>query len=142
MQHVLEAKLAWLLTEAAKRELDARERNHVFVSIGAGESFTAIRILLKLIAAKKITLQPTLLQLCVQWLETYVVHEDHGRLQTLVAGLSVAGSGPWTGPVVSCLACVRGAAAQQPMTSVDRADDGAWAGDASLSPKAPGEFVS
>lgn len=44
------------LIDAAKPELDARESTHVFVSIGAGDAFTAIRILFELIAFKKIPL--------------------------------------------------------------------------------------
>lgn len=88
MQQVQEANLAWSLIDAAKPSLDARERNHVFVSIGAGDSFTAIRILLKLIAGKRIPLQPRLVQLCDAWLEAYVLHEDYERLRFLVGGLT------------------------------------------------------
>lgn len=89
MQHVQESNLAWSLIEAAKPQLDARERNHVFVSVGAGDSFTAIRILLKLIAVKGICLHLGLVQLCTTWLEAYVLHEDHECLRLLIAGFTV-----------------------------------------------------
>lgn len=68
MQHVQETNLAWSLIDVAKPELDARERNHVFISVGAGDSFTSIRILLKLIAVKRIPVKAELVQLCDTWL--------------------------------------------------------------------------
>lgn len=89
MQQVQETNLGWRLIEAAKPELDARERNHVFVSIGAGDSFTAIRILLKLIDNKRIPLSPRLVQLCAGWLDAYALHEDHERLRVIIDGLTV-----------------------------------------------------
>jgi hypothetical protein len=84
MQHLQETNLAWLLIEAAKPELDSRERNHVFICVGAGDSFSAIRILIKLIAAKQIYLHPHLVQLCATWLDAYALHEDHQRIRLLI----------------------------------------------------------
>jgi hypothetical protein len=40
---VQEANLAWAVAEAAKPYLSAVERDAVFVAIGAGETFAAIR---------------------------------------------------------------------------------------------------
>ena len=88
MQHLQETNLAWLLIEAAKPELDARERNHVFISVGAGDSFTAIRILIKLIAVKQICLHPHLVQLCATWLDAYTLHQDHERIRLLIEGFA------------------------------------------------------
>lgn len=92
MQYPQEADLAWSLIEAAKPELDIRERHHVFVSVGAGDSFTAIRILVKLIVDKRIALQPSVIQLCIRWLEAYVLHEDHECLRALVERFTVRSS--------------------------------------------------
>lgn len=89
MKHVQEADLAWSLIDVAKPKLDGRERNHVFVSVGAGDSFTAIRILIKLIADKQIPLPTWLVQLCARWLDAYVLHEDHQRLHVLIGALGV-----------------------------------------------------
>jgi hypothetical protein len=91
MQHIQETNLAWSLIEAAKPHLDARQCNHVFISVGAGDSFTAIRIPLKLIDTKKIPLPARLVQLCTGWLQAYLLHEDHERLRILIEGLEVAG---------------------------------------------------
>ncbi|MUM35625.1 hypothetical protein FZI93_30320 [Mycobacterium sp. CBMA361] len=84
MQHVQETNLAWSLIDAAKSHLEARERIHVFVSVGSGDSFTAVRILLKLVAVKQIFLEPDLVRLCSTWLEAYALHEDHERLRILI----------------------------------------------------------
>ena len=92
MQHVQEANLAWSLIDVAKPYLDALERNHVFVCVGAGDSFTAIRILLKLIAVKQIPLSLKLVQLCTGWLEAYVLHDDHDRLRVIVDSVTVCGA--------------------------------------------------
>ena len=89
MQYLQEADLAWSLIEAAKPGLDIRERHHVFVSVGAGDSFTTIRILVKLIADKRIALQPSLIQSCTKWLDAYALHEDHERLRRLVEDFAV-----------------------------------------------------
>lgn len=84
VMHVRETDLAWSLIEAAKRGLDERERNHVFICVGAGDAFTAIRIMVKLIALKRIPLESELVQLCATWLEAYALHEDHPQLQLLI----------------------------------------------------------
>jgi hypothetical protein len=88
MQHVQETNLAWSLIEAAKPQLNVRERQHVFVSVGGGDSFTAIRILLKLIAVKDICLHPHLVQLCTTWLDAYALHEDYECLRLLIEGFT------------------------------------------------------
>lgn len=90
MIHVQETNLAWALIDVAKPELDVRERNHVFICVGAGDAFTAIRILVKLIAVKQIPVEPELLQLCVTWLEAYVLHDDFDQLRLLIEGFAGA----------------------------------------------------
>lgn len=86
VRNVQETNLAWALIEAAKPYLDARQRNHVFVTIGAGDTFAAVRQVLKLIAAKQILLPPHLVQQCAAWLDTYALHEEHEHLRSLIEG--------------------------------------------------------
>src|SRR6185369_17138222 len=50
----------------------------------AGESFAAIRELLKWVATKRIPLGPDLVQWCVSWLDAYVGHEDERYLRRLI----------------------------------------------------------
>ena len=81
---VEQTNLAWALAEAIKPHLSAVERNHVFVVIGAGEAFAAIRHLFKSAAFKRIPLRPDLLRQCTSWLHAYVGHEDERYLRHLI----------------------------------------------------------
>jgi hypothetical protein len=107
MQHVQETNLAWQLIEAAKPQLDARECNHVFISVGAGDAFTAVRILLKLIAIKQIPLSPRLVQLCTGWLDAYALHEDYERLRVIIDDLAVTASDFRVRSTARSLVCMR-----------------------------------
>lgn len=111
MQHVQETNLAWALIEAAKPALDARERNHAFICVGAGDAFTAIRILLKLISDKQISIPSWLIQSCVEWLEAYVLHEDHERLRLILDCLAVNCANLRPRAIVRTLGCTRSPAA-------------------------------
>ena len=81
---VRETNLAWALAEAVKPYLGADERNHVFMAIGAGENFSAIRGLFKSVAIKRIALRPDLVQQCTTWLHAYVGHKDERYLRRLI----------------------------------------------------------
>ena len=81
---VHEADLAWALSLAVKPQLNVGERNHIFVAIGAGDTFAAIRSLLKWVAIKRIPLTPDLVRRCVSWLDAYVGHEDERYLRRLI----------------------------------------------------------
>ena len=81
---VHEAKLAWAVAEAAKPYLSPVERNAVFVAIGAGETFAAIRQLFRSVEIKQIPLRPALLHHCRTWLHGYFGHEDERYLRRLI----------------------------------------------------------
>jgi hypothetical protein len=83
-RRVHEANLAWAVAEAAKPYLSAMERNAVFVAIGAGDTFAAIRRLLRSVEIKRIPLRPQLLQQCRTWLRGYGGHEDERHLRRLI----------------------------------------------------------
>jgi hypothetical protein len=76
-----EADLAWALALTAKPHLGAVERNDVFVAIGSGETFDAIRRLIKLVAIKRIPVKADLVRECMSWLSGYVGHEDERPLR-------------------------------------------------------------
>jgi hypothetical protein len=84
-----EANLAWALIEAAKPHMNAGERNFVFVTVGAGDTFAAIRSLINLIAAKRIPLRPHLKRLCTTWLDAYTFHDEHEHLRRVIEELSM-----------------------------------------------------
>ena len=81
---VEETNLAWALAEAITPHLSAVERSHVFVVIGGGEAFAAIRYLFKSAAFRRIPLRPDLLRQCTSWLHAYVGHEDERYLRHLI----------------------------------------------------------
>jgi hypothetical protein len=81
---VHEANLAWAVAEAAKPYLSAVERNVVFVALGAGETFAAIRQLFRLVGIKRIPLGPDLLQQCRTCLHAYGGYEDERYLRRLI----------------------------------------------------------
>ena len=89
MRNVQEAKLAWALIEAAKPHMNAGERNFVFVTVGAGDTFAAISSLINLVAAKRIPLRPQLTQLCAMWLEGYTFHDAHEHLRRVIEDLLI-----------------------------------------------------
>jgi hypothetical protein len=84
VQTVQEAKLAWALIEAAKPHMNPGERNYVFVTVGAGDTFAAIRSLINLVGAKRIPLHPHLVHLCAAWLHGYAFHDEHEALRGVV----------------------------------------------------------
>jgi hypothetical protein len=84
VRNVREADLAWALIDVAKPHMNAGERNFVFVSIGAGDTFAAIRSLINLLAAKRIPLRPHLMQLCTAWLDAYTLHDAHEQLRRVI----------------------------------------------------------
>ena len=76
-----EADLAWALALTAKPHLGAVERNDVFVAIGSGETFDAIRRIIKLVAVKHIPVNADLVCECMSWLSGYIGHEDERSLR-------------------------------------------------------------
>jgi hypothetical protein len=85
VEHVVdEANLAWAVAEAAKPYLSAVERDAVFVAIGAGETFAAIRGLLRSVEIKRIPLGLDLLVQCRMWLRGYGGHDDERHLRRLI----------------------------------------------------------
>lgn len=124
MQHVQETDLAWALIVAAKPELDVTQRHHVFVSVGAGDSFTAIRIAIKLIAIKRISLRPSIVRLCMTWLEAYTQHEDYELLRILIDGLTTTGTNPRSLATVAAMPCPRGLPKLAASVDADEGDKG------------------
>jgi hypothetical protein len=93
VQNLQEANLAWALIDAAKPRMNTGERNYAFVTVGAGDTFTAIRHLLNVVDVKCISLQPWLLQLCRAWLDAYAFHDEHEHLRRLIQGFMTRGRG-------------------------------------------------
>jgi hypothetical protein len=56
----------------------------VFVTVGAGDTFATVRILLKLLSANGIPLRTELVQRSRTWLRSYARHEEEQRLCRLI----------------------------------------------------------
>jgi len=78
------ANLAWALIEAAKPHMNAGERNYIFVTIGAGDTFAAIRSLINLIGGKRIPLRTPLVLQCSMWLDAYAFHDEYEDLRRVI----------------------------------------------------------
>jgi hypothetical protein len=98
---VQEANLAWALARAAKPALDSVDRNDIFATIGAGETFEAICRLLKFVAANHIPVKSDLVFGCRSWLRGYTGHQHEPYLRCHIEDLVVAYfvQGPQTEPV-------------------------------------------
>jgi hypothetical protein len=83
-----ETTLAWALIEAAKPHMNAGQRDFVFVTISTGDTFTAMRTLINLLAVNRISLPHQLVQRCTAWLGAYVLHEDYEHLRHRIEGFS------------------------------------------------------
>jgi len=89
VRHKHESNLAWALIDAAKPRMSAGERNYAVVTLAAGDSFAAMRQLLRLVATKHIPLRPHIVQMCTRWLDAYVFHEEYEDLRGLIEGFLV-----------------------------------------------------
>jgi hypothetical protein len=87
MRKIQEINLAWTLIDIAKPHMNAGEGHYAFVTVGAGDTFAAIRHLIKLVAAKHIPLTPHLVQLCTAWVDSYAFHEEYASLHRLIEGV-------------------------------------------------------
>jgi hypothetical protein len=56
----------------------------VFVTVGAGDTFATVRILLKLLSANGIPLRTELVQRSRTWLRSYARHEEEQSLCRLI----------------------------------------------------------
>ncbi|MGV0050594.1 hypothetical protein ACRU43_15320 [Mycobacterium colombiense] len=94
MRNAVETNLAWTFIEAVKPHLSEPERYRVFITIGAGDTFAAIRLLLKLAAANNIPLRADLVRRCVIWLDTYAHHDEQQHLRPIIEGYLTPGPAP------------------------------------------------
>ena len=86
MRHAQESNVGWALIDAAKPHMTAGVRNYAVVTLAAGDSFAAMRQLLRLVATKHIPLRPHIVQMCTRWLDAYVFHEEYEDLRGLIEG--------------------------------------------------------
>jgi hypothetical protein len=83
---VNEAELAWAFAQAANPNpyLTAIERNDVYVAIGGGETFSAIRCLITAVVRARQALPRDLLMKFEKWLDAYVRNDDEPHVRKLI----------------------------------------------------------
>jgi hypothetical protein len=84
VQNAEETSLAWTLADLARPRLSVSERSRVFLAVGAGDTFSAIRMLLKLLSAKQIPLRADLARRLTTWLGAYANHQEEQNLRRLI----------------------------------------------------------
>jgi hypothetical protein len=78
-------KLAWALADAARPYLSATELSAIHISIGVGETFAAIDVLVTAVARERLPLDDELVGTVTAWLDCYVGQDAEPRLRELLA---------------------------------------------------------
>ena len=79
-----ESGLAWKLAETAGPFLDPHHRNEIFVAIGVGDAFTAIRRALNVISYADCSIERLIATRLSVWLDAYIGHADEPELRRLI----------------------------------------------------------
>lgn len=86
-------KLAWALADAARPYLSAPELSAIHISIGVGETFAAIDVLVTAVAREHLPLDAELVGTVTAWLDCYVGQDAEPRLREHLADIVVDDSG-------------------------------------------------
>lgn len=84
MEDWAENDLAWEIATWASRNTAARDPDELYTTIGAGDSYAAISMLLETIARAGVPMPPRLVTQIRAWLEAYAHHHDAARLHALL----------------------------------------------------------
>jgi len=76
---VHELDLAWALANTAAVYLDTAGRHDLYITLGVGETFAAISLLIGVIARGKAQLPADLMPDLMRWLDIYPGHQDSGH---------------------------------------------------------------
>jgi hypothetical protein len=72
------------VTGTRQSHLNPDQRNGIFVTIGAGETYATIRYLLRTVALKRIPVATDVVLGCKSWFNASVGHEDERYLRSLI----------------------------------------------------------
>jgi hypothetical protein len=82
--------LAWELADAVGPLLADRDRAQIYATVGSGESYTAIGIVLQTVAQRSLSLPPELITKLADWLDAYEHSDDALRLQEMLRVIKAA----------------------------------------------------
>lgn len=87
-----DAALAWELAATARPHLSRVEADRIYITLGIGETFTAIDALITAIARNHIALSDDLVAATASWLDCYLGQGDEPRLRHLLGAIIAAAS--------------------------------------------------
>jgi hypothetical protein len=82
-----EQELAWALADIADPQCRCAERHNIYVAIGVGDTFSAIRALVMVIVREGLALPVDLVAALPSWLDAHSHNESEPHLRGLVAML-------------------------------------------------------
>lgn len=77
--------MAWLLVEAVKSCLAGYERTIVFIELGCGEGYLAVKRILTVLVSTKVALPRAILAKLTGWLNGYAGSPEEPQLRMMVA---------------------------------------------------------
>jgi hypothetical protein len=83
-QHKSESEVAWALAKAVEDRLDPIDRAKMYATLGAGETFRTIAVLLRLALHRRVPLTAKLLADVDRWLNGYRETDDEVDLRDLL----------------------------------------------------------
>jgi hypothetical protein len=84
---ISDENMAWLLVDAAKSCLTGYERTIVFVELGCGESYLAIKRILTAVMSTRMALPVAILSMLSSWLNSYAGSPEEPELRMMLAVL-------------------------------------------------------
>jgi hypothetical protein len=87
-----DAALAWELAATARPHLSRVDADHIHITLGIGETFTAIDALITVIARNHISLSDDLVATTATWLDCYRGQDAEPRLRHLLTEVITAAS--------------------------------------------------
>jgi len=81
--------LAWELADVAKPCLDRKQRNQVYIDIGVGDVYSAVKFLLQTVVQSQVSVGSETLGKLNLWVASYRDHPDEARLRDLIGRVTV-----------------------------------------------------
>jgi len=85
----VDTELAWELADAAKPCLDRKQRNQVYIAIGVGDVYSAVKFLLQTVVQSQISVSSETLWKMNLWVASYRDHPDEARLRDLIGSVTI-----------------------------------------------------
>jgi len=85
----VDTELAWELADAAKPCLDRKQRNQVYIAIGVGDVYSAVKFLLQTVVQSQVSVSSETLWKMNLWVASYRDHPDEARLRDLIGSVTI-----------------------------------------------------